>query len=72
MEIATRVTVHSSIKAGGIRGQTRVLYTKARRGVRIPLPIHAGRSLLWHPKIRSRTLDGGFAMEVIHRLGREV
>jgi hypothetical protein len=28
------------------------------------MPIYAGRSLLWHLKIRSRTLEGGSAMEV--------
>jgi hypothetical protein len=38
----------------------------------IPLPIHAGRSMLWHPKIGSRTLDDGSAMEVIHQLDRGV
>jgi hypothetical protein len=38
----------------------------------VPLSIHAGRSLLWHPMIRSQTLDCGSAVEVIHRLGRGV
>jgi hypothetical protein len=28
------------------------------------MPIYAARSLLWHLKIRSRTLKGGSAMEV--------
>jgi hypothetical protein len=41
-------------------------------GLRIPLPEHAGRSLLWHPKSRSRTLNGGSAMEVVHQLDRGV
>jgi hypothetical protein len=64
--------VCSTIKLKGIGGQTRVWYSKGRCGVHVPLPIHVGRSLLWHPKIRSRTLDGGSAVEVIHRLGRGV
>jgi hypothetical protein len=53
LEIAARVWVCPTIKPGGIRSQTRVWHSKARSGVCIPLPIHAGRSLLWHPKIRS-------------------
>jgi hypothetical protein len=61
-----------TIKPGGIGGRTRVWYSKGRCGVRVRLPIHAGRSLLWHPKIRSRTLDGGSTVEVIHRLDRGV
>jgi hypothetical protein len=40
--------------------------------VRILLPKHVGRSLVWHPKSRNRTLDGGSTMKVVHRLGREV
>jgi hypothetical protein len=40
--------------------------------MRIPLPIHAGHSLLWNPKIRSRILNGGSTVEVIHWLGRGV
>jgi hypothetical protein len=55
LEIAARVRVRSTIKPEGIRGRTRVWYSKVRHGVCIPLPIHAGRSLLWHLKIRSRT-----------------
>jgi hypothetical protein len=72
MEIAAKVRVCSTIKPGGIGGRTRVWYSKARCGVCIPLPIHAGHSLLWHPKIRNQTLDGGSAVEVIHQLGRGV
>jgi hypothetical protein len=41
----------------------------ARCGLCIPLPKHVGRSLLWHPKSRSRTLDGGSAVEAVHQLG---
>jgi hypothetical protein len=66
MEVAARVRVRSTIKPGGIGGRTRVWYSKARRGVHVPLPIHDGRSLLWHPKIRSQTLDGGSVVEVVH------
>jgi hypothetical protein len=72
MEIAARVRVCSTITPGGIRGQTMVWHSKARCDVCIPLPIHAGHSLLWHPKIRSQTLDGDLAMKVIHWLGRVV
>jgi hypothetical protein len=72
MEIAAKVRVCSTIKPGGIGGRTRVWYSKARCGVCIPLLIHAGHSLLWHPKIRNQTLDGGSAVEVIHQLGRGV
>jgi hypothetical protein len=35
--------------------------------VHIPLPEHADRSLLRHPKCRSRTINGGSAMKVVHR-----
>jgi hypothetical protein len=69
MEVAARVRICSTIKPGGIGGRTRVWYSKARCGVHVPLPIHIGHSLLWYPKIRSRTLDSGLTMEVIHRLG---
>jgi hypothetical protein len=72
LEVASRVRVCSTIKPGDIGGRTRVWYSKARCGVHVPLPVHAGHSLLWHPKIRSRTLDDGSAMEVIHRLGKGV
>jgi hypothetical protein len=72
LEIAARVRIHSTIKPGSIRGRTRVRHSEARRGVCIPLSIHAGLSLLWHPKIRSQTLDGGSTVKVIHRLGRGV
>jgi hypothetical protein len=72
LEVPARVRVCSTIKPGGVGGRTRVWYSKARCGVRVPLPIHADRNLLWHPKIRSRTLDGGLAVEVIHQLGRGV
>jgi hypothetical protein len=72
MEIAARVRVCSTIKPRGIRGQTRVWYSKARLSVCIPLPIHVGRTLLWHPKIRSRTFNSGSAVKVIHQLGRGV
>jgi hypothetical protein len=72
LKVAARVRVCSTIKPGGIGGQRKVWYSKARCGVRVPLAIHAGRSLLCHPKIRSRTLDGGLTVEVIHQLGKGV
>jgi hypothetical protein len=40
--------------------------------VRVPLSELADRNLLWHPKSRSRTLDGDSAMKVVHQLGRGV
>jgi hypothetical protein len=36
--------------------------------VRVPLLEHAGCSLLWHPKSRSRTLNGGSVVKVVHQL----
>jgi hypothetical protein len=72
LEVVARVRVCSTIKPGGIGGPTRIWYSKGRCSVRVPLSIHASRSLLWHPKISSRTLDGGLTMEVVHRLGRGV
>jgi hypothetical protein len=72
LEIAARVRICSTIKPRGIRGQTRVWHSEARHGVCVPLPIHAGCSLLWRPKIRIRALNGGSVVKVIHRLGRGV
>jgi hypothetical protein len=40
--------------------------------VRVPLLEHVGHSLLWHPKSRSRTLDGGSAVKVVHQLSQGV
>jgi hypothetical protein len=40
--------------------------------MRVPLPEHAGHSLMRHPKSRSRTLDSGSAVKVVHQLGRGV
>jgi hypothetical protein len=51
--IAIRIRVRSTVIPGGIGGRSRVWISKARCGVHIALPIHDGRSLLWHPKIRS-------------------
>jgi hypothetical protein len=51
--IAIRIRVRSTVIPGGIGGRSRVWISKARCGVHIPLPIHDGRNLLWHPKIRS-------------------
>jgi hypothetical protein len=70
--VAVRVSVCSTVISGGIWGWTRVWYVKARCGFRIPLPKHAGRCLLWHPKISIWTLDGGLAVKVVHRLSRGV
>jgi hypothetical protein len=72
MEIATRFRVCLTIKPRGTRGRTRVCHGEARHDVCIPLPIHAGHSMLWHSKIKSRSLDGGSAVKVIHRLDRGV
>jgi hypothetical protein len=66
LKVAARVRVCSTIKPRGIGARTRVWYSKARCSVRVPLPTYTGCSLLWHPKIRSRTLDGGLAVEVVH------
>jgi hypothetical protein len=70
--VAVRVRLCPTIIPGGIWGRTRVWYRKARRGVRVPLPEHVGHSLLWHPKRRSRTLDGGSVVKVVHWLGRGI
>jgi hypothetical protein len=56
----------------GIWGRNRAWHRKARRGVCVPLPEHADRSLLQHPESRSRTLNGGSAVKVVHRLDRWV
>jgi hypothetical protein len=72
MEIAAIVRVCLTIKPRGAGGRAWVWHSKARCGVCIPLPIHAGRGFLWHPKIRSRTLNGGSAVKVVHWLGRRV
>jgi hypothetical protein len=70
LEVVTRVRVCSTIKSRCIGSRTRVWYSKGRCGVRVPLPIHAGHSLLRHSKVRSQTLDSGSAVKVVHRLGR--
>jgi hypothetical protein len=72
MVVAVRVRVCPAVIPESIWGQTRVWHRKARRGVHVPLPKHAGRSLLQYPKRRSRTLDSGLAVKVVHRLGRGV
>jgi hypothetical protein len=53
MEIAAIVRVCLTIKPRGAGGRAWVWHSKARCGVCIPLPIHAGRGFFWHPKIRS-------------------
>jgi hypothetical protein len=70
--VVVRVRVCSTVIPGGIWGRSMVWYRKARHGVCVPLPEHAGRSLLQHPKSRSQILDGGSAVKVVHRLGRGV
>jgi hypothetical protein len=70
--VTVRVGIRLAVIPGGIWGRIRVWHGKARHGVCIPLFKHAGRSLLWHLKSRSRTLDGGSAVKVVHRLGRGV
>jgi hypothetical protein len=72
MVVAIRVKVCSAIIPGGIWGRIRVWHRKSRRGVHVTLPKYDGHSLLWHPKSRSQTLDGGSAVKVVHRLGRGV
>jgi hypothetical protein len=70
--VAVRVRVCLTIIPVGICGQTRIWHRKVRCSVCIPLAEHVGHSLLWHPKSRSRALDGGSAVKVVHRLGRGV
>jgi hypothetical protein len=53
----------------GIWSRTKVWHRKARCCVRIPLPKHAGSSLLRYPKSRSQTLNGDLIVKVVHRLG---
>jgi hypothetical protein len=72
MVVALRVRVCPMVIPKSIWGRTRIWHRKIRRGMRIPLPKHTGRSLLQHPKSKSRTLDGGSAVKVVHRLGRGV
>jgi hypothetical protein len=72
MIVTVRVRVCLAVIPGCIWGRTRVWHRKARRGVRVPLPEHAGRSLLRYRKSRSRTLGGASAMKVVHWLGRGV
>jgi hypothetical protein len=40
--------------------------------VRVPLSEHVGCSLLQHPISKSRTLDGGSTVKMVHQLGRGV
>jgi hypothetical protein len=68
----TSTQVCSVVAPGGVWGQSKVWYRKAWRGLLIPLPEHAGHSLLRDSKSRSRTLDDGSAVKVVHRLGRWV
>jgi hypothetical protein len=70
--VAVRVCIRPTVIPGGIWGPTRVWHSEARRGVCVPLPKCADHSLLRNPKSRSRTLDGGSAVKVVHRLGRRV
>jgi hypothetical protein len=70
--VAIRVRVCLAVIPRGIWDRTRVWHTKAWCGVCVPLPEHAGHSLLRHPKSRSRTLHGDLAVKVVHRLGRGV
>jgi hypothetical protein len=69
--VAVMVRVCLAVILRGIWDRNWIWYSKLG-DVCIPLPEHAGHSLLQHPKIRSRTLDGGPAVEVVHRLGRGV
>jgi hypothetical protein len=50
---AASMRVCSAVAPGGVWSRGKVWYRKARRGLRIPLPEHADRSLLRHPKSRS-------------------
>jgi hypothetical protein len=47
---AGSVRVCSTIAPGGVWSRSKVWQREARRGLRIPLPEHADRSLLQHPK----------------------
>jgi hypothetical protein len=69
LEIAARVRVRSTIKPEGIRGRTRVWYSKVRHGVCIPLPIHAGVACCGISRLG---VEPGLVVEVIHRLCRGV
>jgi hypothetical protein len=62
------VHVCPAIAPGGVWGRIEVWHRKARCGLRIPLPEHTGHSLLWHPKSRSRTINGGSTVNVVHQL----
>jgi hypothetical protein len=70
LEAATSVRVCLSVAPRGVWDRGEVWHGNIRRGLRIPLPEHVGRSLLQHSKSRSPTLDGGSAMEMVHLLGR--
>jgi hypothetical protein len=69
MVIAASVRVCSAITHRGIHDRGKVWHRETMCGLCIPLSKHVGRSLLRHPKISSRTLDGGSAVEVVHQLG---
>jgi hypothetical protein len=69
---AGRIRVCSTIIPESIWDRIRVWYSKDRRDVCIPLLKHTGRSLLWHPKSGSRTLDGGSDVKVVHQMDRGV
>jgi hypothetical protein len=67
--VPVSVSVYPAFIPWGIWGQTRVWHSKARCGVRVPLPKHDGCSLLRYPKNRSQTISGGLTVEVVHQLG---
>jgi hypothetical protein len=70
--VAASMRVSSAITPWVYGGQGEVWHRKTRCGLHIPLPKYAGHSLLRYPKSRSRNLDGGSAVEVVHQLGRWV
>jgi hypothetical protein len=48
-------------------GPNNDLHRKARCSVHVPLPKHAGYSLVRHPTDRSQTINGISAVKVFHR-----
>jgi hypothetical protein len=64
--VVVGVHVCSAITPEGVLGRTEVWHRKFRCGLHIPLPEHTSRSLLRHPKNRSRTINGGSVVKVVH------
>jgi hypothetical protein len=52
----------------GAYGTGPVFWIEKLGAVCVPLPEHAGRSLLWHPTNRSQTINGSSVVKVVHRL----